>query len=85
LACCFFPAGLAATSLIGPPHVTNVAVSLTVAVAYLLGGGAIPAGIGALGEQGLFPLGIILVGVLLMLSALLVHYLKFQGDYIEGE
>jgi len=85
LACCFFPPGLAATSLIGPPHVTNVAVSLIVAVAYLLGGGAIPAGIGTLGEQGLFPLGIILVGVLLVVSALLVHYLKFQADYVEGE
>jgi NNP family nitrate/nitrite transporter-like MFS transporter len=84
LACCFFPAGLAATSLIGPPHVRNVAVSLIVAVAYLLGGGAIPAGIGILGEQGFFPLGIKLVGVLLVLSAILVHYLKFQQDAVEG-
>lgn len=84
LASCFFPAGLAAVSKISPPQFRNVAVALTIAVGFLLGGGAIPAGIGFMGEHGLFPLGIVLVGVLLVLSVIFVHYLKFQEDAIEG-
>ena len=84
LACCFFPAGFAALSKIGPPQLRNVAVSLTIAVAIVLGGGAIPAGIGIMGEEGFFSLGIMLVGVLLMGSIILVHYLTFQEEGIEG-
>ncbi len=79
LAVCFFPAGFAALSMIGPPQVRNVTVSLTVPAAFLLGGGAIPAGIGIMGEEGLFSLGIILVGALIMGGAVLVRYLKFHG------
>jgi len=84
LAGCFFPAGLAAVSKIGPPQVRNVAVSLIIPVAYLLGGGAIPAGTGVMGEHGLFSLGIVLVGMLIMAGALLAQYLKFYQDAGEG-
>ncbi len=84
LTCCFFPAGFAALSKIGPPQFRNVAVSLTIAVAILLGGGAIPAGIGMLGDEGLFSLGIMLVGGLLVVSIILVQHLKFREDGIEG-
>jgi len=84
LTCCFFPAGFAALSKIGPPRFRNVAVSLTIAVAILLGGGAIPAGIGILGDEGLFSLGIMLVGGLLVVSIILVQRLKFREEGIEG-
>ena len=80
LSSCFFPAGLAALSKIGPPQLRNVAVSLTMAVAYILAAGAIPAGIGFLGDQGLFSLGFILVGLLLMGCIILLKYLKFHED-----
>ena len=80
---CFFPAGFAALSRIGPPHVRNVAVSLTIPVAFLLGGGAIPAGIGIMGEEGFFPLGIMLVGLLLIVSIILLQHLKFHEEAIE--
>lgn len=80
LAGCFFPAGFAALSRIGPPQVRNVAVSLTVPVIFLLGGEAIPAGIGILGEEGFFPLGFMLVGFLLMGSVIHVGYLKFHEE-----
>lgn len=80
LAACFFPVGFAALSRIGPPRVRNVSVSLTIPVAFLLGGGAIPAGIGIMGEKGLFPLGIILVGLLLLGGIILVNYLRFHED-----
>jgi NNP family nitrate/nitrite transporter-like MFS transporter len=78
LASCFFPAALAALSKIGPPQVTNVAVSLTMGVAYILATGCIPTGIGVLGDHGLFSLGFVLVGVLLMGCILLLKYLKFH-------
>jgi NNP family nitrate/nitrite transporter-like MFS transporter len=75
---CFFPPGFAALSQIGSPTVKNVAVSLTVPVGFLLGGGAIPAGIGLLGEMGFFPLGFIILGGLLLGGVLLAPHLKFH-------
>jgi NNP family nitrate/nitrite transporter-like MFS transporter len=80
LASCFFPAGLTALSKIAPPQVTNVAVSLTLAISYLVAIGGIPAGIGFLMEHGLFSLGFILVGLLLMGSIILLKYLKFHQE-----
>jgi len=77
LAVCFFPAGFAALASIGPPHVRNVAVSFTIPVAFLVGGGAVPAGIGMMGGQGSFSLGIMLYGVLLLGGVILLRYLRF--------
>jgi NNP family nitrate/nitrite transporter-like MFS transporter len=54
-----------------------VAVSLTVPVSFLLGGGAIPAGIGLIGEAGLFFFGFVILGGLLLASVILVRYLEF--------
>lgn len=78
LATCFFPAGFAALSRISSPSIKNVAVSFTVPVGFLLGGGAIPAGIGLIGEAGSFFLGFIILGGLLIGSIVLVRYLKFR-------
>lgn len=70
LATCFFPPGLAALSSIGLPGSPNVAVSLTIPLAFLLGGGVAPAFIGMMGDTGLFKLGIVLVGVFLLCGSL---------------
>ncbi len=78
LAACFFPAGFAALSRIGSHNTRNVAVSLTLPAALLLGTGAIPSGIGILGEAGLFGVGFALVGGLTLGCAWLVRYLKFS-------
>ncbi len=78
LAACFFPAGFAALSRMGSPSIKNVAVSLTIPVSFLLGGGAIPAGIGLIGEAGSFFFGFIILGELLLASVILVRYLKFS-------
>jgi len=80
LASSFFPAGLAAASKIGPPQLRNIAVSLTLAAAYILAAGAIPAGIGFLGDQGLFSLGFMVVGLLLIGCIVLLKYLKFHQE-----
>ena len=80
MAACFFPPGFAALSSIGPPSTRNVAVSLTIPVAFVLGGGAIPTGIGIMGDAGSFALGIGLVGGLILAGAILSRYLRFAGD-----
>ena len=80
LACCFFPAGLVALSRIAPPQFRNLAVSLTIPVGFLIGGGAMPAGVGILGERGFFALGFMLVGLLVMGSILPLKYLKFHQN-----
>lgn len=75
LTVCFFPAGFAALARIGPPGVRNVAVSLTVPVASVLGGGAIPAGIGLIGEVESFAVGVAMAGGLVLGGAMLVRCL----------
>jgi NNP family nitrate/nitrite transporter-like MFS transporter len=78
-AVCFFPAAFSALSRVGPAGVRNVTLSLTVPFSFLLGGGAIPAGIGLLGEMGAFPLAIALVGGAMLASLLLIPRMRL-GD-----
>ena len=80
IATCFFPAGFAALSRMGSPRIKNVAISFTASLGILFGGGAIPAGIGLIGELGSFSLGFILLGVLLFAGAILVQCLKFENE-----
>jgi NNP family nitrate/nitrite transporter-like MFS transporter len=77
VATCFFPVGFAALSRVGSPNAKNVAISLTLPVASLLGG-AIPVGIGLMGEIGFFSLGFILLGGLILGGLLLIRYLKLS-------
>jgi NNP family nitrate/nitrite transporter-like MFS transporter len=80
LASSFFPPGFAALSRIGGPKFKNIAVSLTMPVGFLLGGGAIPAMIGFIGEVRSFSIGFIILGGILFGGAILVRYLKFAKD-----
>ncbi|MBW1781402.1 MAG: MFS transporter [Deltaproteobacteria bacterium] len=76
MAVCFFPPGFAAISSIGPPNARNIAVSLTMPVAFIFGGGAIPIGIGMMADAGFFNLGIALAGGLILTGSLLALLLK---------
>lgn len=80
LAVCFFPAGFSALSRIGPANARNIAVSLTVPFAFLFGGGAVPTGIGFMGDVTSFALGIVLVGVLILSGALLAGFLNLRDN-----
>lgn len=73
----FFPPGFVALSRMGSPSTKNVVVAFTVPVGYLLGGGAIPAGIGFVGEVASFSLAFTILGGLLLGGFVLVRYLKF--------
>jgi NNP family nitrate/nitrite transporter-like MFS transporter len=76
LAVWFFPAAFAAIAMITPANARNVAVALTVPFGFLIGGGAIPTFIGAMGDAGSFATGIAATGVLIMIGGLLALLLK---------
>jgi len=82
LATSFFPPGFAALSRIGSKKIRNVAVSLTMPVSFLLGGGAIPAGIGVMGEMRSFALGITCFGGLLFAGVFLASRLELTKDSV---
>jgi NNP family nitrate/nitrite transporter-like MFS transporter len=73
---CFFPAGFAALSHISSPETRNIAVSLTVPMAFLIGGGVVPGFIGLMGDHVSFSTGIALVGGFILSGALLASLLK---------
>ncbi|MFZ0243832.1 MAG: MFS transporter [Desulfobacterales bacterium] len=75
-AVCFFPAGFAALSRIAPSGGRNVAVSLTVPLGFLIGGGAVPLMIGFMGDHYSFALGISIVGACTAAGALPAYFLK---------
>ena len=78
IAVCFFPPGFASLSSIGPPSTRSVIVSLTVPAAFVIGGGAIPAGIGMMGDVGSLGLGIVMAGGLIGTGFLFAHFLKIS-------
>ena len=80
LASSFFPPGFAALSRIGRSDLKNIAVSLTMPVGFLIGGGVIPAMIGVVGQARSFSSGFMILGVVLAGGAFLVRYLKFAKD-----
>jgi NNP family nitrate/nitrite transporter-like MFS transporter len=75
---CFFPPGLAALSRVGGSRIRSGVFSLTIPMSILIGSGAIPAGIGFLGEAGSFALGIMMVGALLLCGLIALKYLRFE-------
>lgn len=79
LSVCFFPAAFTVLSQIGPPHLRNLTISITVFVAYLTGAGFIPALMGTLGETQSFAMAIILTGFLIFTSVFLASTLKSTG------
>jgi NNP family nitrate/nitrite transporter-like MFS transporter len=76
LAVWFFPAAFAAVAMIAPASSRNLAVGFTVPFGFLIGGGAIPTFIGAMGDAGSFADGLIVTGALIGAGALLSLLLK---------
>lgn len=72
---CFFPAGFAVLSSIFPAKARPMAISLIVPLAVLTGGGVIPAGLGLFGDQNLFSLGFMILGLIIFASAFLTVFL----------
>ena len=72
----FFPAAFAAIAMITPPNARNLAVAFSVPFGFLIGGGAIPTFIGAMGDAGSFDSGFMLTGALIFAGGLLALSLK---------
>ena len=82
LAGCFFPAGFAAVSFIFPPKLRNLAVSLIVPMAFLVGAGIVPIFIGLVGDIRSFALGIAISGGVITTGSIFADRLKFQHQQI---
>ncbi len=76
VAVCFFPAALAALSMVSPPKLRNIFVSLTGSIAFFIGGGAVPALIGFMGDRYSFSAGFTLTGGLMVCGAILPKILR---------
>ena len=77
-AVCFYPAGFAALSRISTSENRNVAISLTIPIAFVIGGGAVPALIGIMADSGFFAWGISLFGVLIISGFFLSLFVKLS-------
>jgi len=80
LASSFFPPGFAALSRIGGSKFKSITISLIMPVSFLLGGGAIPAMIGLIGQTKSFATGFIILGGMLLGGVILAGYLKLTKD-----
>ncbi|RJR26310.1 MAG: MFS transporter [Desulfobacteraceae bacterium] len=80
VAVCFFPAGFAAVASIGTNNARNVAVSLTVPAAFVMGGGLVPTGVGLLGDAGYFALGVSLVGLMILSGSFIALFLDLDSE-----
>jgi NNP family nitrate/nitrite transporter-like MFS transporter len=80
LASSFFPPGFAALSQIGGSQFKSITVSLMMPVSFLIGGGAIPAMIGLIGQTRSFSTGFIILGGILLGGAILAGHLKLTED-----
>jgi NNP family nitrate/nitrite transporter-like MFS transporter len=80
MAVCFFPAGFAALSQVSSPSERNLTVSLTIPMAFLIGGGATPALIGFIGDVHSFGWGIAMVGGLIMTGTIFAGFIKLQDQ-----
>ncbi len=83
MAVCFFPAGFAALSMVSSASERNLTVSLTIPIAFLMGGGAAPALIGFIGDVHSFGWGIALVGGLILTGSVFSGYIKLQSQIRE--
>jgi NNP family nitrate/nitrite transporter-like MFS transporter len=79
LAVCFFAPAFSVLSQIGSREARNIVISLAVPIAFVLGGGMIPAGITRLADIGYFSLGLALTGVFIGAGSLLIILLPSTG------
>ena len=80
VAVCFFPAGFAAMSLIVPAQLRNIAVSLIIPLAIVIGGGLAPVFIGFIGDMGSFGVAIMICGGLITAGSAFTGVLKFYDQ-----
>ena len=78
VASCFFPAGLAALSMLFPIEVRGLATAIAAVFSGLIGSGLISALLGLMADEGLFRTGIALNGIVVLAGLPSVIFLKFR-------
>jgi len=77
---CLFPACFVAMSRVVSREMRNLSVGLVVPVGHFLGGGAVPAVLGWLGDRGLWGLGFLGLGLLGLAGAFLARVLRLTDQ-----
>jgi NNP family nitrate/nitrite transporter-like MFS transporter len=80
MAVCFFPAGIAAMSMIVSAKLRNIAVSLIVPMGFVVGGGLAPIFIGFIGDRGSFAMAITICGGLIAAGSIIAGLLKLNDQ-----
>jgi NNP family nitrate/nitrite transporter-like MFS transporter len=70
LAVCFFPAGFSMLSRISSRRTQNITISITIPMAFLIGGGGMPLFLGWMGDANLFGPAFMVVGVVTIMAVL---------------
>ncbi len=78
LAVCFFPAGFALLSRLGTVETRNVVISLAVPLAFVLGGGLLPALVARMADANLFHTGLIMMGIFISFGSVLIFFLQYK-------
>jgi len=81
---CFFPAGFKALSQIVPPSMRSLATGWVIPIAFLFGGGLIPAFIGQMAAYRSFSTGLWITGMLIACGSFIALLLKFNSFDEEG-
>jgi len=74
----FFPLNMSVVSQTGPRYSRNIAISIAIPIAFLLGSGVYPIIMGNLAEQGKFSLGFIILGIALLVSLFILPFLNIR-------
>lgn len=75
----FFPPGFVELARVTPPESRNVSVSLMIPAAGLVGGGLVPTLLGHFAELGIFAMGFLLLGIVMLLSLAFLPILPGRG------
>jgi len=78
VAVCFFPSGFAALSAMAPDKKGGLVVSLCIPVAFLTGGGILPAFIGGVGDLASIAVGFVITGTVIMAGGALSFFVSFE-------
>lgn len=78
VAVCFFPSGFALLSRLGPPDFGNLAVSLCLPLAFLLGGGVMPTLIGFIGDIVSISAGFLFAGLAMSLGGAVSFFVTLR-------
>jgi NNP family nitrate/nitrite transporter-like MFS transporter len=80
----FFPAGFSALSRIVQPNLRSIAASLGIPMAFVIGGGILPAVVGYMGQTNSFSTGITLAGILIAAGSALILFVNLLEEMDEG-